>query len=91
MLCLLLINNRHSGFTRANIRYGKNGREGRFLNGGRVKAFSPLYRGRARIPTTSRIEFFVTIDNNQRLLTVFRKNFILDVTGFLVLPLLFLL
>ena len=57
--------------------------------GGGIKTFCPLCRGRARIPTASKAEFFVTIVSSRKPLTVFRKNLILDVTGFLVLPLLF--
>ena len=69
------------------LREGKNGREGKFLNEGRVKNFCPLCRGRARISTTSKREFFVTIINRRKSLTVFRKNFFIDIVGFLVLPL----
>ena len=56
-----------------------------------MKTFCPLCRGRARIPTRCKTEFFVTVVNCRKSLTVFRKNSILDVTGFLVLPLLFTL
>ena len=51
----------------------------------RVKTVCPLFRGRARTPVRSRKEFFVTLVNNQKPLTVFRKNLILDVTWFLLL------
>ena len=65
--------------------------EGKFLNegGGTLKKFCPLCGGRARIPITFKTDFLATIVNSRKLLTVFRKNFFLDVTGFLVLPLLF--
>ena len=59
--------------------------------GGRkiLKTVCPLYRGRAGTPITSKMAFIVTIVGSWKPLTVFRKNLILDVTGFLVLPLLF--
>ena len=55
----------------------------------RAKTFFPLSRGRSRTPTASKMAFFVTVVNSQKPLTVFKKNLILDVTGFLVLALLF--
>ena len=55
----------------------------------RAKTFFPLCRGRSRTPTASKMAFFVTVVNSQKPLTVFKKNLILDVTGFLVLALLF--
>ena len=74
-------------FIRANIRKGA----GKIFKRGRGKTVWPLCRGRAKTPARSKAEFFVTIVNNRKSLTVFRKNLILDVTGFLVLSLLFLL
>ena len=59
------------------------------VNWGEGENFCPLSRARAGFPTTSKTEFSVTIVISRRSLTIFKKNFILDATGFLVLPLLF--
>ena len=80
MLCLLSVINRYSSLIRANKRYGKNGGE---------DTVYPPCRGRAKTPTTSKTEFFVSKINSWKQLTVFRNNLILDVTGALVLHLLF--